>query len=110
MSTSFDLSKDLFNRSFEPGTWAERITDLATALEAALIGGDRDHMHINQKLQDRSSKLLATPDDLADAIREDVKTLYGLRSSLVHGSSISVRNSVGYWKPSRPCRLARCSE
>jgi hypothetical protein len=88
-STSFDLSADLFHRSFEPGTWAERITDLATALEAALIGGDADHLHINQKLQDRSSKLLATEDDPAVAIKKDVKTLYGLRSSLVHGSSIS---------------------
>ncbi|HVX22747.1 MAG TPA: hypothetical protein VHB02_15470 [Acidimicrobiales bacterium] len=89
VSTSFDLSADLFHRSFEPGTWAERITDLATALEAALIGGDRDHLRINQKLQDRSSKLLSTQDDPAAAIEKDVKTLYGLRSSLVHGSSIS---------------------
>ena len=89
VSTSFDLAADLFHRSFEPGTWAERITDLATALEAVLIGGDADHLHINQKLQDRSSKLLATKDDSAATIKKDVKTLYGLRSSLVHGSNIS---------------------
>ena len=89
VSTSFDLCADLFNRSFEPGTWAECATDLATALEAALIGGDADHNNINRKLQDRSSKLLSTPDDPADTIKNDVKTLYGLRSSLVHGSSIS---------------------
>jgi hypothetical protein len=89
VSTSFDLSADLFHRSFEPGTWAERITDLATALEAALIGGDADHRKINQKLQDRSSKLLATQGDPASKIKSDVRTLYGLRSSLVHGSSIS---------------------
>ncbi|MDA8182876.1 MAG: HEPN domain-containing protein [Actinomycetota bacterium] len=89
VSTSFDLSADLFHRSFEPGTWAERITDLATALEAALIGGDADHHNINQKLQDRSSQLLATQGDPASKIKSDVRTLYGLRSSLVHGSSIS---------------------
>ncbi|MGH9105113.1 MAG: hypothetical protein ACRDZX_04615 [Acidimicrobiales bacterium] len=84
-----DLGADLFHRSFEPGTWAERITDLATALETALIGGDADHVRINQKLQDRSSKLLATQGDPTAAIKRDVKTLCGLRSSLVHGSSIS---------------------
>ena len=44
VSTSFYLSTDLFHRSFEPGTWAERITDLGTALEAALIGGDGNRL------------------------------------------------------------------
>jgi hypothetical protein len=89
VSTSFDLGADLFNRSFEPSTWAERMTDLATALEAALVGGDTSRWNITRKLRDRSSLLLATTDDLAGTISADVNTLYDLRSSLVHGSSIS---------------------
>ena len=89
VSTSFDFAADLFNRSFEPSTWAERITDLATALEAALIGGDPDHWHVTRKLKERSPRLLSIGGDSAATIEADVKELYDLRSQLVHGSGIS---------------------
>jgi hypothetical protein len=89
VSTSFDLAANLFNRSFEPSTWAERITDLATALEAMLIGGDLDRRHIIRKLKERSSSLLAIDGESAATIEADVHALYDLRSQLVHGSSIS---------------------
>jgi hypothetical protein len=89
VSTSFDLAANLFNRSFEPSTWAERITDLATALEATLIGGDLNRHSITRKLKERSSKLLAIDRDSAATIEADVNELYDLRSQLVHGSSIS---------------------
>jgi hypothetical protein len=89
VSTPFDLAANLFSRSFEPSTWAERITDLATALEAMLIGGDGDRHQITRKLKERSSNLLAIDGDPAATIEADVNELYDLRSQLVHGSSIS---------------------
>ena len=86
VSTSFDLAANLFNRSFEPSTWAERITDLATALEATLISGDPDRRHSRNRSSD---SILATDGDPAAAIEVDVNELYDLRSQLVHGASIS---------------------
>jgi len=67
----------------------EQLVDLATALEAALIGAERETEGLTLRLRSRVAALLATDDDPARALFDDVNHLYGLRSKLVHGGQIT---------------------
>jgi hypothetical protein len=87
-SVSFDLALYRFNRSYEPGNDYEHLVDLATALEAILTGNERETDAISLRLKSRSAALLATPDDPARVIFDDIGVLYGLRSRIVHGGNI----------------------
>ena len=89
-STSFDLGLAKFNRSFEPGNDFEHFIDLATSLEAILIGGSKDTDSITLRLRHRASALLATQDDSGESISKDIQVLYGLRSRLVHGGNMTI--------------------
>ncbi len=77
------LGRSLDGRT--PGV-VDQVVDLAIGLEAALAGTDKTE--ISLRLRSRAATLLATPDDAPDAIYRDVKTLYELRSTFVHGGSL----------------------
>jgi hypothetical protein len=88
VATSFDVALSRLNRSYRSDSQYEHVVDLATALEAALIGSDKTKDEITLRLRTRAAALLATPADPAEAVFEDVGRLYDLRSKLVHGGQI----------------------
>lgn len=88
-ATSFDVALSKFNRSHSENSPYEHLVDLATALEAALIGGEKETEGLTLRLRSRVAALLATDDDRAETLFADVGHLYGLRSKLVHGGQIS---------------------
>lgn len=97
VATSIDVALSKFNRSFIPDSPFEHLVDLATALEAALIG-EKETEGLTLRLCSRVAALLATDDDPALALFDDVKVLYGLRSKLVHGGQIKekdLRKAIG---------------
>ena len=75
-----------FTDSFSPKPWYEKIVDLATALEATLSGTDKTDVTL--RICNRAAQLLSTTQDPPKVIYADVKALYDLRSSLVHGAAI----------------------
>jgi hypothetical protein len=92
VATSFDVALGRFTRSHSSDSQYEHLVDLATALEAALIGSDKQTDGLTLRLRTRAAALLATPDDPAAALFDDVGHLYGLRSKLVHGGQIKERD------------------
>ncbi|MGH8981431.1 MAG: hypothetical protein ACRDWE_10505, partial [Acidimicrobiales bacterium] len=72
-STSFDLALFEYNRSFEPGSDAEQVVGLSTALEAILTGNDEGQGAIGFRLRSRAAALLATQDDPAVTVFDDIK-------------------------------------
>ena len=95
VTTSIDVALIKFNRSYSGDSPYEDLVDLATALEAALIGGERETEGLTLRLRHRVAALLATDDDAALALFADVGVLYGLRSKLVHGGQIKERDLRG---------------
>ncbi len=89
--SSFDLAFRMFDRSHQDLPWFERIVDLSTALEATLIGDDKESAGLTLRLRQRAAALLACDGDPAGSIFKDVDVLYGLRSTLVHGGDLSQR-------------------
>jgi hypothetical protein len=87
-ATSFDVALYEFSHSYEPGAAHEHIVDLATALEAIVTGNERETEAISLRLKSRAAALLACERDPAQTVFRDIGKLYGLRSQLVHGSSI----------------------
>jgi hypothetical protein len=92
VATSFDVAISKFNGSHTDDSPYEQLVDLATALEAALIGTAKDTEGLTLRLRSRTAALLATTDDSARALFDDVNLLYGLRSKLVHGGQIKERD------------------
>jgi hypothetical protein len=88
VATSFDVALSKFNRSHSSESPYEHLVDLATALEAVLIGTERDNEGLTLRLRTRVAALLATDDDAGRALFDDVGQLYGLRSKIVHGGQI----------------------
>ena len=84
--TSFGMAMGKFSESFQSGGWDEQIVDLTTALEGALSGSSSTDIIL--RLKTRAAALLAEADDPAEAIFNDIKHLYDLRSKLVHGGSL----------------------
>ena len=76
-----------FTASFSPKPWFEKIVDLTTALEATLSGTDK--ADVTLRICSRAAHILSTDTDAPQTIYGDVKALYDLRSSLVHGSVIT---------------------
>ena len=98
VATSIDVALSKFNRSYSGDSPYEDLVDLATALEAALIGAERETEGLMLRLRSRVAALLATDDDPALALFADVGVLYGLRSKLVHGGQIresDLRRDIG---------------
>jgi hypothetical protein len=92
VATSLDVALSKFNRSHSGDSSYEHLVDLATALEAALIGAEKEAEGLTLRLRTRVAALLATADDPAQALFGDVGLLYGLRSKLVHGGQIKQRD------------------
>jgi hypothetical protein len=92
VATSFDVALIKFNRSYSGDSPYEHLVDLATALEAALIGAEKETEGLTLRLRSRVAALLATDDDPARALFRDVGLLYGLRSRLVHGGQIKEKD------------------
>lgn len=82
-----------FGRSYrEEVPWADKVLDLATALEASM--GPRSKEEIALTLRTRVAHLLAHDDsEQAGAIYDDVQDLYILRSDIIHGRA-RVRKSM----------------
>jgi hypothetical protein len=91
-ATSFDVALGKYNGSHFTDSPYEHLVDLATALEAALIGADEETEAVTLRLRTRAAALLAAPDDPARALFADVGSLYGLRSKLVHGGQIKQKD------------------
>jgi hypothetical protein len=87
--TSIGMAAARFTMSFHAHDWSEQIVDLATALEAALSGADKQDVLL--RLRTRATALLSTAKDPAGAIFKDIGLLYELRSALVHGGTMSTR-------------------
>jgi hypothetical protein len=86
-TTSIDVALARFNRSHHSEDPYESLVDLAIALEAVL--SDKERGSLTLRLSTRAAGLLATKTDPAPVIFADVKTLYGLRSKVVHGGQIT---------------------
>jgi hypothetical protein len=93
-TTSFDTALRKFHRSFAAGDPYDRVVDLATALEAALVSSKKDAEGLSLRLRSRAAALLATEADPAQAIFNDITQLYDLRSRLVHGGELTQRDLV----------------
>lgn len=88
--TSMRTAHYKFILSFHAHEWWDQIVDLSTALEGALSGTDSTDVIL--RLKTRAAALLATPEDPAQEIFNDLGVLYGLRSKLVHGGEISTKS------------------
>ncbi|CRK56787.1 hypothetical protein [Alloactinosynnema sp. L-07] len=98
VATSFDVALARFSQSYIDDNPYEPLVDLATALEAVMIGTEKDNEGLTLRLRMRVATLLATSDDAAEDLFGDVSRLYGLRSRLVHGGQIKdkdLRKEVG---------------
>ncbi|WP_397517949.1 hypothetical protein [Rhodococcus opacus] len=88
LATSFDVALSKYDRSHNGGNPYEHLVDLATALEAVLIGTDKENEGLTLRLRTRVAALLTTEEDPSGALFDDVGLLYTLRSKLVHGGQI----------------------
>jgi len=73
-----------FNPSFESGL--DRVADYVAALEAALI--PETDLFIQRRLRERAVRLLGLNDENGSATKKILTRLYGIRSTLVHGSPV----------------------
>ena len=85
-----DMAIIKFSGSFLPCRWYEAVVDLMTALEATLSGVDR--LDIVLRVCNRAATLLTTISDPPSSIFGDLKKLYDMRSTLVHGSAVSQKD------------------
>lgn len=84
-SSAIVVALSRYARSHRQAVWEDAIVDLATAMEATLVGDRKDE--VTHALTTRASHLLATDGDPAEAIYDDVSDLYSLRSNVVHGGT-----------------------
>ncbi|NKX91269.1 HEPN domain-containing protein [Nocardia coubleae] len=109
-----DLVADARSKTVGPDTWlssfgealkrfanlddttgyGEQIVDLATALEGVVLGTNEGE-GLTLRLCTRVAAVLAHDDDPAAVLFEELKQLYSLRSSIVHGGEVSVRSLNG---------------
>lgn len=95
-TASLDVALERYTTSFASDGLAT-VVDLATALEAVLIDETDGVDGITARLRNRAAALLATPNDPAASIFDDVGTFYSLRSTLVHGGNLrekTLRNKI----------------
>ncbi|MGW0183147.1 hypothetical protein [Nocardia sp. NPDC003345] len=70
--------------------YTEQLVQLATALEGVVIGA-REGEGLTLRLCSRVAALLAGDDDPAQMLFEDLKHLYNLRSVIVHGGEMTMK-------------------
>lgn len=96
VATSYDVALQKFYNAPYRASAFEQLVDLATALEAILLGGDKSADEVTLRLRSRAARLLCTDRDPATAIFDDVGLLYGLRSSIVHGGNLKEKDLRRY--------------
>lgn len=96
VATSYDVALQKFYNAPYRASAFEQLVDLATALEAILLGGDKSTDEVSLRLRSRAARLLCTDRDPATAIFDDVGLLYGLRSSIVHGGNLKEKDLRRY--------------
>ena len=89
---SFGLAIHRFQGSYYAVSPYDQVVDLTTALEAAMAGASTSDVLL--RLRTRCAALLATDNDPAGPIFDDVGKLYGLRSTLVHGGEMKAEKLV----------------
>ncbi|MCY4649762.1 MAG: HEPN domain-containing protein [bacterium] len=89
--SSLSMALAMFDRSHQLVPWFDRLVDLSTALEAALIGDGDDNAGLRLRLRHRAATLLACETDSPTDLFKDVGELYDLRSTLVHGGDITTK-------------------
>jgi hypothetical protein len=85
----FGLALHRFETSHYARSPYDQVIDLVTALEAAMGGSSKTDVLL--RLRTRCACLLATANDPASAIFDDIAKLYNLRSSLVHGGDLKAQ-------------------
>ncbi len=88
--SGFEEPVERFNRSFDVGSGAERITDLTIALEA-LFDLDREHSY---RLSTRCALLLASPAADSDVVYRLVRAMYDVRSAVSHGNPRAINKRL----------------
>jgi hypothetical protein len=96
VATSYDVALQKFHNAPYRSSAFEQLVDLATALEAILLGGDKSNDEVTLRLRTRAARLLCTDRDPATSIFDDVGLLYGLRSSIVHGGDLKEKDLRRY--------------
>ncbi len=96
VATSYDVALQKFYNAPYRTSAFEQLVDVATALEAILLGGDKSTDDVTLRLRLRAARLLCTDRDPATAIFDDVGLLYGLRSSIVHGGNLKEKDLRRY--------------
>lgn len=91
VTTSFGIAFSKFDGAYK-SVWYENLVDLATALEGIFIGDTKETEGLTLRLRTRAAALLATSEDSARSIFDDVAKLYDLRSRIVHGGQIKLRD------------------
>ena len=90
-ATPFDVALSKFQGSYVEGRGFTRLVELATALEATLAG-EGENAGLTLRLRNRAAALLACERDPASAIFGDVGVLYEIRSSIVHGGQLKLKD------------------
>ena len=78
-------SSDEFNANFH--TEVDRVINYVAALEAALVP---EHDFISRRLRERAVALLGLENEQAREVKKLLNDLYAIRSTLVHGSLLSI--------------------
>jgi hypothetical protein len=91
VATPFDVALSKFQGSYSEEREFARLIELATALEATLAG-EGESAGLTLRLRNRAAALLACEGDPASAIFGDVGALYGIRSTLVHGGQLKLKD------------------
>jgi hypothetical protein len=92
VTTSFDMALNRFTRTYTNDDLLDAFVDLATTMEAIFVSGGASNEDIGLRLRSRAAALLATEEDPGRKIFTDVGRLYNIRSKLVHGGSLTMKD------------------
>jgi hypothetical protein len=92
VTTSFDMGLNRFTRTYTSGDLLDAFVDLATTMEAIFVSGGNSNEDVGLRLRTRAAALLATSEDSGRKIFDDVRRLYNIRSKLVHGGSLTMKD------------------
>jgi hypothetical protein len=91
-TTSFDMAMNRFTRTYSNNDLLDAFVDFATTMEAILVSGGSSNEDVGLRLRLRAAALLATDDDPSRKIFADVGRLYNIRSKLVHGGALAIKD------------------
>ena len=78
--------------TYTSGDLLDAFVDLATTMEAIFVSGGSGNEDVGLRLRTRAAALLATRDDSGRKIFDDIRRLYNIRSKLVHGGSLAMKD------------------